>query len=113
MSVETTENSINLDQANRLVNQHLPHDDELFHLMESLMHITDPLALGDVQIEHYRQAASAAAVLIAIKKEDKEIDFDILKLVCGVPMMPYRLVFAKRIAATQQVDIGLDGLFNQ
>ncbi|WP_292803451.1 hypothetical protein [Methylotenera sp.] len=78
---------------------------QLFPMVQELMHVAEIEALPPAMIEHYRQAAAATALLVALKQSGDWVDFDVMKLIAGTPSMAFRVAFAKRLAAMHQVSI--------
>lgn len=80
-------------------------DENLSVLLKELMHVENMRQLPPAHVEHYRQAAAAAALLVAMKTTGDVADFVPAQLVAGTPAMAFRLAFAKRLAAMHGVNI--------
>ena len=100
-------NPISLIEAYQCIDKIKPDDEALNVLLRELMSVSDTSRMAPAFLEHYRQAAAAAALLIAAKQADKTFSFDVKQIVAGTPPMPFRIAFVRRIAEAQGIDLGI------
>lgn len=110
MTQQSQRKLIQIQDAYQMMAAATPDDHALEALLGKLMSMTDFSELSPVHREHFRQAAAAAAALIAMQQSGSTPGFDPIELVCGIPPKAFRLVFARRIAQLHGINIGIEDI---
>lgn len=93
---------MNLTEAIALAEKHKPTNEELAALLDYHLDIPNLEKLPTAKLEHYREAAAQAAVVVAAMQTDTALEFNVREWILGFPPTAARLSFVHRITGLKK-----------